>query len=80
MAEPAEKRWTVEEFLARDDGTDRTATWLRLGFLGGIEGLIFHTLQRFWFRFLIDARIWERQRARSHLHEPRQGARALDIP
>ena len=23
MAEPAEKRWTVEEFLAWDDGTDR---------------------------------------------------------
>jgi Uma2 family endonuclease len=23
MAEPAEKRWSVEEFLAWDDGTDR---------------------------------------------------------
>ena len=31
----------------------------RLGFLDGIEGLIFHTLQRFWFRFLIDAKLWE---------------------
>jgi glycosyltransferase involved in cell wall biosynthesis len=40
---------------------------LRLGFLDGIEGLIFHTLQRFWFRFLIDAKIWERQRARSQI-------------
>jgi hypothetical protein len=30
---------------------------LRGGFLDGIEGLVFHTLQRFWFRFLIDARI-----------------------
>jgi glycosyltransferase involved in cell wall biosynthesis len=39
---------------------------LRAGFLDGIEGLVFHTLQRFWFRFLIDARIWERQRAREH--------------
>jgi glycosyltransferase involved in cell wall biosynthesis len=38
---------------------------LRLGFLDGIEGLVFHTLQRFWFRFLIDARIWELRRARS---------------
>jgi glycosyltransferase involved in cell wall biosynthesis len=35
---------------------------LRLGFLDGIEGLIFHALQRFWFRFLIDARIWELKR------------------
>ena len=24
---------------------------IRLGFLDGVEGLIFHTLQRFWFRF-----------------------------
>jgi glycosyltransferase involved in cell wall biosynthesis len=37
---------------------------LRGGFLDGVEGLIFHTLQRFWFRFLIDAKIWELQRAR----------------
>jgi glycosyltransferase involved in cell wall biosynthesis len=44
---------------------------LRLGFLDGTQGLVFHTLQRFWFRFLIDARIWELQRARSPLHEPR---------
>ena len=35
---------------------------LRLGFLDGIEGLVFHSLQRFWFRFLIDARIWELKR------------------
>jgi hypothetical protein len=34
---------------------------LRGGFRDGVEGLIFHTLQRFWFRFLIDARIWERR-------------------
>jgi hypothetical protein len=39
---------------------------LRLGCLDGIEGLVFHTLQRFWFRFLIDAKIWEQQRAGSH--------------
>jgi glycosyltransferase involved in cell wall biosynthesis len=44
---------------------------LRLGFLDGIEGLVFHTLQRFWFRFLIDAKIWERRRARLHLLEAR---------
>ncbi len=33
----------------------------RLGFLDGIPGLIFYILQRFWFRFLIDARIYERR-------------------
>lgn len=40
---------------------------LRLGFLDGIPGLIFHVMQGFWYRFYIDARIyearseWERQ-------------------
>ena len=34
---------------------------LRLGFLDGTAGMIFWTLQAFWFRFLIDAKIWERQ-------------------
>jgi glycosyltransferase involved in cell wall biosynthesis len=33
--------------------------FLKLGFLDGIEGLIFHVLQGFWFRFLIDAKIYE---------------------
>ena len=42
---------------------------LRRGFLDGIEGLVFHTLQRFWFRFLIDAKIWELQRPRSQMLE-----------
>ena len=32
---------------------------LRLGFLDGREGLIFWTLQTFWFRFLIDAKLFE---------------------
>ncbi len=35
----------------------------RLGFLDSVEGLIFHTLQRFWFRFLVDAKIWEMTRS-----------------
>jgi len=34
---------------------------LRLGFLDGVEGLVFHFLQGFWFRFYIDARLWEAQ-------------------
>ena len=31
----------------------------RLGFLDGLEGLIFHFLQGCWYRFLIDAKIFE---------------------
>ncbi len=30
-----------------------------LGFLDGKEGLILHFLQGFWYRFLVDAKIYE---------------------
>ncbi len=33
--------------------------FIRLGFLDGVAGLIFHFLQGFWYRFLIDAKIIE---------------------
>ena len=33
--------------------------FFRLGFLDGKEGLIFHFLQGFWYRFLVDAKIYE---------------------
>ncbi len=33
--------------------------FIRLGFLDGKEGLIFHFLQGFWYRFLIDAKLYE---------------------
>ena len=35
--------------------------FLRLGFLDGIEGLIFFFLKDFWFRFLIDAKLYEKK-------------------
>ena len=37
--------------------------FVRLGCLDGTEGLIFWVLQTFWFRFLIDAKIWEKRHA-----------------
>jgi glycosyltransferase involved in cell wall biosynthesis len=36
-----------------------------LGFLDGKEGMIYHFLQSLWFRFLIDAKIYELRRKRS---------------
>lgn len=33
--------------------------FFRFGFLDGKEGLIFHLLQGFWYRFLVDAKIYE---------------------
>ena len=37
----------------------------KLGFLDGREGLIFYVLQTFWFRFLVDAKLYERRKAMS---------------
>jgi glycosyltransferase involved in cell wall biosynthesis len=36
--------------------------FLRLGFLDGIQGFIWHILQGFWYRMLVDAKIWEIKR------------------
>ncbi|MEK7635660.1 MAG: glycosyltransferase family 2 protein [Patescibacteria group bacterium] len=36
--------------------------FIRLGFLDGKEGLIFHFLQGFWYRFLVDAKIYEKRK------------------
>jgi glycosyltransferase involved in cell wall biosynthesis len=36
--------------------------FFRLGFLDGREGFIFWTLQTFWFRFLIDAKLFEQRK------------------
>jgi glycosyltransferase involved in cell wall biosynthesis len=36
---------------------------VKLGFLDGKEGLIFYVLQTLWFRFLIDAKLYERRKA-----------------
>lgn len=33
--------------------------YIRLGFLDGIEGKIFHFLQAYWYRFLVDAKMYE---------------------
>jgi glycosyltransferase involved in cell wall biosynthesis len=40
---------------------------LRLGFLDGWEGFIFWTLQTFWFRFLIDAKLFEHRKRKNDL-------------
>jgi hypothetical protein len=37
---------------------------IRLGFLDGKEGLIYCVLQTLWFRFLVDAKLYERRLAR----------------
>jgi len=38
------------------------------GFLDGKQGFMWHVLQGFWYRFLVDAKIWE-----SPLYPPQGG-------
>jgi glycosyltransferase involved in cell wall biosynthesis len=65
------KRWLREGVYARAPLFVRPVLYwfyryvLRLGFLDGREGLIFHFLQGCWYRFLIDCEIFERQRHRN---------------
>ena len=33
--------------------------FLKLGFLDGIPGFVFHVLQGFWYRFLVDVKVWQ---------------------
>jgi glycosyltransferase involved in cell wall biosynthesis len=41
-----------------------------LGFLDGKEGLIFHFLQGFWYRFLVDAKIYQSRISQQKLRKP----------
>jgi glycosyltransferase involved in cell wall biosynthesis len=40
--------------------------FIRFGFLDGKEGLIFHFMQGFWYRFLVDAKIYEARKFGLH--------------
>jgi glycosyltransferase involved in cell wall biosynthesis len=62
------RRWLRESFYQRFPLFVRPILYffyryfLRLGFLDGREGLVFHVLQGFWFRFLVDAKVFEELR------------------
>ena len=61
----ARKRWLKNNFYYRLPLFFRACLYfiyryfIRLGFLDGKEGLIFHFLHAFWYRFLVDAKIYE---------------------
>lgn len=42
--------------------------FIKLGFLDGKQGLIWHFLQGFWYRFLVDAKIYEIQKKAKDLN------------
>ena len=62
------KRWLKEVVYARMPGGLRAFVYFvyryffRLGFLDGHEGTAFHFLQGFWYRYLVDAKVWEVRR------------------
>lgn len=60
-----QKRWLKENIWYRSPLLFRCfalfiySYFFRLGFLDGRAGLIYHILQTFWFRFLVDSKIFE---------------------
>jgi glycosyltransferase involved in cell wall biosynthesis len=67
----ARKRWLKESLYARAPRFWRAfGFWIfryffLLGFLDGKEGLVFHFFQAFWYRFLVDAKLYEDERLAS---------------
>ena len=65
------KRWVKERIY------NRMPLWMgpsayffyrvvvRLGFLDGASGMIYHVLQGFWYRYLVNAKVYEYERAMS---------------
>jgi glycosyltransferase involved in cell wall biosynthesis len=45
---------------------------VQLGFMDGVEGLIYHLLQGFWYRFLVDAKLLELEREISKDVDPQK--------
>ncbi|MEK9154614.1 MAG: glycosyltransferase family 2 protein [Patescibacteria group bacterium] len=64
----ARKRWLKEKFYYRLPIFFRAFFYfiyryiIRFGFLDGAKGLIFHFLQGFWYRFLVDSKIYEAEK------------------
>jgi glycosyltransferase involved in cell wall biosynthesis len=65
FSQASQRRWVKENLYGRSPLFLRAFLYflmryvIGLGFLDGIEGLIFHFLQGFWYRFLVDAKIYE---------------------
>jgi len=67
-SQPGRKRWLKEKFYYRLPLFFRAFLYFhyryffRLGFLDGKEGLIYHFLRIYWYRFLLDAKIYEHKK------------------
>jgi glycosyltransferase involved in cell wall biosynthesis len=72
------KRWLKDRFWSRLPTLWRPFAYFAyryffcLGFLDGREGLVFHVLQGFWFRFLVDSKLYEQKHATWQVtHQPK---------
>jgi glycosyltransferase involved in cell wall biosynthesis len=71
LSQASRRRWIKSNLYARSPLFFRAFLYflmrytVGLGFLDGIEGLVFHFLQGFWYRFLVDAKIYELQKKNS---------------
>jgi len=67
--QPAIKRWIKEKVYFRCPTGYRAFVYffyryiIRLGFLDGSQGLAFHFLQGFWYRYLVDIKVEEVKRS-----------------
>jgi glycosyltransferase involved in cell wall biosynthesis len=68
------KRWLKQNVYARAPLFLRAILYftyryfLRLGFLDGVEGFVFHFFQGLWYRFLVDIKIYESKKAKKVDH------------
>jgi glycosyltransferase involved in cell wall biosynthesis len=65
LSQASQRRWIKKNMYSKSPLFLRAFLYflmrytIGLGFLDGVEGLIFHFLQGFWYRFLVDAKIYE---------------------
>jgi glycosyltransferase involved in cell wall biosynthesis len=75
FSQVSRRRWVKANLYARSPLFLRAFLYflmrytIGLGFLDGIEGLVFHFLQGFWYRFLVDAKIYEIRTQRKFANE-----------
>lgn len=75
FSQATRRRWVKKNLYGRSPLFLRALLYfitryiIGLGFLDGVEGLIFHFFQGFWYRFLIDAKIYELKKHTKLTHE-----------
>lgn len=69
-SQASQRRWVKKNLYGRSPLFLRAFIYfllrytIGLGFLDGKQGLVFHFLQGFWYRFLVDAKIYEIQKTK----------------